>query len=305
MTTDFRIPADEARLERVADMPFAEYRAAPGINASALKILTDRRGKTPRHFLAAMNGEQDRTESPALALGTLYHEYLLEPVTFATRYAVLDDELRRGLLEAALQAGSKAKGFSKNLTTYRDYKAQLEAKGGAILDEADVERLEAMRDALFQNERAREYFEAAGSRELSIFAPWKTTKGWLQLKGRVDLLAPGHAMDLKTAADAGREPFGRAADRFDYVLQAAMYLHLARESGACRDVDSFSFLVQETSRPYLAAVYDVPQQYLTWGRQRLHTALENVAHWSDKGYWPGYGHGDLELPAYVEKEMQG
>lgn len=303
MTTDFRIPADEARLERLADMPFDDYRAAPGINASALKVLAGRNGKTPRHFLAAMNGEQDRAESPAMTMGTLYHEFLLEPVTFATRYAVLDDELKRGLLEGALQAGSKAKGFSKNLSTFRDYKAKLEAEGGAILDEADVERLENMRDALHQNEKAREYLETAYMRELSLFAPWKTTKGTLQLKGRIDLLAPCHAFDLKTTADAGLEQFGRAADRFDYVLQAAAYVYLAQELG--HPVERFSFIVQETSRPYCAAVYDVPANYLQWGRQRLHTALENVAHWSEKGYWPGYGACDLELPAYVEKEIEG
>jgi len=252
---------DNPRVEVVKE-PFAVYQAFPALNHSALK-LSDIHGKgCPRKAWVELNSatmllkevasrflvesatedepeddaEQKDDPTAAMAFGTLYHSFLLEPADFLKTAAVLDGVMKPRLFEEAIAAKSKAKGFSKALGTYRAWKAECERNGLQVVDEKVALKMENMREQLFRDTEIADELAAVTHSETSVYfgmpAEGTAMKApFIQCKARLDMHYPGVIGDLKTCRSAHPLEFAKDIPKLGYDTQLAWYRMGARCAG--------------------------------------------------------------------------
>jgi hypothetical protein len=129
-------------------------------------------------------------------------------------------------------------------------------------------------------------------------------------------------LDLKSAADAGPEPFGKSAAGFGYVLQGAFYTDavdqcraaicelLGLPPGALDDVPivfEFIAIEKETPAPQFIGRYFLTEDQQLLGRLLYRQALDQVAAAQTLDYWPGYDTAPqpLQLPAWYLRRLEG
>jgi hypothetical protein len=130
------------------------------------------------------------------------------------------------------------------------------------------------------------------------------------------------ALDLKSAADAGPEPFGKSAAGFGYILQGAFYSDavdhcrapicklLGLPAGALDDVPivfEFIAIEKETPAPQFIGRYYLTEDQQLLGRLLYRQALDQVAAAQTLDYWPGYDTAPLplQLPAWYLRKLEG
>jgi exodeoxyribonuclease VIII len=180
--------------------------------------------------------------------------------------------------------------------------------GKEILTGDEHRELTATLDALRAHPTARALvFGSRAIAQPSLF--WEDPIHGVPCRARFDAVTPRDGtnenpdiiVDLKTAADAGPQDFGRAAFNFRYDVQAASDLRAWKETTGREAM--FTFVVVRKSEPFLVAVYLASAQMLRVGLNRYLTDLAVYASCHASGEWPGYGDGvlDLELPAWAER----
>jgi hypothetical protein len=95
-------------------------------------------------------------------------------------------------------------------------------------------------------------------------------------------------VDYKTAEDASRGAFERAAASYRYHCQDAWYSDALAAAFDTHDV-AFLFVVQEKSAPYLVNVIELDQEFRTIGAEQNVRALDIYRECKATGIWPGYG----------------
>lgn len=158
------------------------------------------------------------------------------------------------------------------------------ANGMTPLLAADYARVKAMADKLSEHPLATRLL-SEGEAEVSAYCEDKATG--VMRRGRFDFLADGWITDYKTTVDAAPFAFASSAAKFDYAMQAAWYLDLARDLG--REVDGFIFIVQAKEAPYEVTVCELDWASEELGRRRNRRALDTYAKCVTSGNWPGYG----------------
>jgi hypothetical protein len=183
----------------------------------------------------------------------------------------------------------------------KDLLAEARATGAIPLKTRDFERVHAMADALTGHPAAAELLtDSSGWPEVSMWQQDPEIGVWL--RGRTDLLLPARRMivDYKTTSRmANPEGLGKIVWTFHYELQAAWYLWLARSVGF--EVDRFVFVAQETTPPYLVAVFELDPAALDVGRREMTDAVRLYARCVEAGRWPGYPDDvhTVALPAWA------
>ena len=308
MITSPNIVTDHPRTETVQD-DFETYKTFPGLNNSALKLFDAARGGAPAKSAWYMNNahaeiEHDEETSEALRFGSLYHTFALERQKFDSKTALLDDEMKAILFESALAAKSKAKGFSKNLATYRAWKAEHEAAGVTVIDEGAMAKLSAMERGLQSDPDIAEAMAAPCLSEVSIYFGLPFGERFIQCKARVDSLPINgpDVLDLKTTRNANAEDFARSMPKFGYDLQAAWYLRACRAVGLAKT--RFRFIAQEKDQPYLSAIYDIPDDWLRYADHEISAILSRVKLCLESGRWEGHVSGELMPPAYMDSIIE-
>lgn len=273
-----------------------EYDAIDAVNASLLKACD----RSMAHGKAYLDGH--RKESAAMAFGSAYHLFVLEPDLFAKVYEVYsippDAKTKWGkeyweeqgkTLDKKMLAAAKA-------AAAESYDLLCEARGEShLLTPDDAKELEAMRSALLAESRRRALTATRGRYEVSIV--WTDTESGLLCKARMDKVIEslGVIVDLKTTSDARPHAFFGDAARYGYDLQAAFYMDgLHAITGKEHD---FAFLAQESDAPYASMMYTA-----TWGgdmhqigRAKYRPLLAMVAKAKQTGAWPGYGDDPVEV----------
>lgn len=100
-------------------------------------------------------------------------------------------------------------------------------------------------------------------------------------------------VDYKTAEDASRRAFERAAASYGYHCQDSWYSDAIAAAFDTRDV-AFLFVVQEKSAPYLVNVVELDAEFRTIGADQNRRAIDTYVACKETGVWPGYG-PDIEL----------
>ncbi len=236
--------------------------------------------RSPEHFRAYLDGA--RKETPAKFFGTAIHARLLEPEVFAKEYVVAPSGDKRS----------------------KEYKAfDIANANQQILSAEQMAAIEGIGRKVAKHKSAATLLRA-GRKEHTLI--WQDAATGIWIKIRPDCLCTdfdtGICLDLKSTENASAEAFVRSCVKYDYDLQAAVYLEGLRTIFG-RDFD-FSFLAFEKNEPYGVALYGAPEEMLKRGYRRFREALGIFRECGETGCWPGYQpDGDyaiLEWPRYAK-----
>ena len=310
---------DKPRIEVVKE-PFATYQAYPALNHSSLKYSDIHGTGCPRKAWVELTAKWKTTPEPdeddesdeesatdAMRFGTLYHTFLLEPGEFKKSAAVLDGARKKQLFEEALATGSKAKGFSKLLGSYKAWKHQAEAQGLTIVDERTIAKMEDMRETLWRDKEIQDELADVEKSEVSVYfglpvSGSKMEAPFVQCKARLDAYYPGVILDLKTCRSAHPLEFSRQIPKMGYDTQLAWYRIAAKCAGL--DVSRVGFVAQEAAFPYLGALHWMPDEWMSYARKEVMRIFFDFAKCLQSGHYPGYGNGTIMPPQWMEETIE-
>jgi exodeoxyribonuclease VIII len=237
----------------VKAVPFAEYCTIPAVNWSTLKEM----GRSPAHYRYKLTAE--RTDSAAFALGRATHTAIFEPDRFMLEY-VLNDE-------------------NRNTNAFKAFKQENLDK--TILKTPEYEQALAMRDAVHSHPVAKQYL-SDGKPEQVI--TWLDTETELQCKARLDWLTPDILLDFKTTADLDYRNFRNAVARYEYHCQLAFYSMGLIALQYARPV---KLLAVEKTKPHDVGVFDITEDMLSVGEERVRLLMRKLVECREKNEWPG------------------
>lgn len=253
-------------------IPNAEYHGGSGFSNSGLSEFK----KSPYHFWwTYLSGQAERTETPAMKLGTAVHSAILEPELFESEYV------------RAPQVDRRTKEGKDAWAALPEHKIALRA------DEWD--QCVSMRNALRETKAGRKLLNG-GEPEASYFVEIDE----LMMKCRPDYVTDNMIIDVKTTDDASPMGFMRSAVKFGYHRQAALYMDILAEFGTPKD--AFVFAVVEKSAPYATAWYYATQEMIDAGRAEYKALVQGLKTCLATGNWPGYGEEikPLKMPEWYK-----
>ena len=259
----------------LVDMEEAPYHAAPALGSTDIKNLL----RSPAHYKAAKDHPM---ESEALAIGSLVHECVLEPDTWALRRDLPDVNKRTKAGKAELA----------------DFLSVAGEEGWLPVSAEDRVLCESIRESVMGHRMAALMLESAEMREQSCF--W--TDGDVRCKARFDGLTKGLIIDLKTTVDASSGAFRNAVARYGYHTQAAHYCVGAHK--ATGEWPDYAIIAVEKKPPYACAVYTMDEEAMSVGALRRDEALSRFIKCKESGQWPGYPEAvqALSLPNWAKQE---
>lgn len=223
--------------------------------------------QSPSHFIAYKNKE--RTESPAMRLGTAAHCAVLEPEEFSKRYDL-----------AVGRKGTKL------------YKEQLE-KGRILLTNSEWETTHRIQEAVLTHPMSAELLAQCTTFEEKVEGSVLKTP----FRGIVDGMCKDFILDLKTTKDGSPEEFSKQVYYQKYHMQAAIYCELT-------GVDDYWIVAVESAAPHIVTAYLLDKEAISKGREQLHELINQFNAWDGT---PGgydrdseFGFLNLELPTWVK-----
>lgn len=258
-----------------------EYDRSPRANWSRLKVLA----KSPAHFRHAQMATA-QVDTDSMKFGRAAHLAVLEPERFRAECAIWDGGRRAGKEWEAFRA--------KN-------------EGLELLKDEDYQRCMALQSSVRNHPVAGPYLQN-GKHEVSVFWTHETPSilgvdGFsTDCKSRLDFIADGALVDLKTTKDASLEGFARESWRYRYHAQAAFYSD-AYFAATGRRLP-YVIVAVENFEPYVVQVFDVPESVLKVGRDEYQDLLARLHLCRTTSSWPGYSvtKAELELPHWVTRE---
>lgn len=254
-------------------MTTAEYRAHPALNFSLAKRLL----KSPAHFKAAQDEEQEETD--AMRIGTLAHAMILEGKDLRHLYAI------------------KPEGMSFATKEGKEWKA---AQTLPILKEEDANMIPKAAQAIADNPHASHIMKQCQHRETPIIGtimgvPCRALLDCHGTDGKEWVI-----VDLKTTTDASPRKFAaQVADR-DYDLQMVWYQTLLANIEGTENPPWWGWLPIEKTAPFANSIYS-GEDWQESGMRKLETVLDRFKECTESGKWPMpfRGINKLERPAWM------
>lgn len=229
----------------VTSMPDSEYFADPAIDQTSLKKFMD----SPKAYATYLTSEHET--SPTLEFGSAAHSMIL-----GSGATVLIKPDRR------TKAGRER---------YDELVAAHEGEEVIWVKDDDYAKLAHMRD-----EMADGFTRIPGRPEIAMFADDPATG--LRLKGKADWLPDDFDDDgvyrIRDYKTTGKSPkdFATAAWMFDYHIQAAFYMKLARLCGHGEAL-GFEFIAQQKTPPF---------DWMIWRMDETSPEIDLANHQIDK-----------------------
>lgn len=282
------------------------YNIKDAISVSGMKWIK----QSPAHF----RDHEEVEPSDAMAFGSAYHSYVLEPDKFVSDYYIFDDHV---IYETIIEAGRLAGKEVKSPRATKEYKAWEESEMRVIgerkiIDLASFERIKEMKNRLLKHPYAKMLL-TNGVAEVGYSGSIQTDAGEINVKFRPDYIKEGKriVVDLKTAADASMDGFTRASADNDYHLQAAFYSDMLEYIAGDKRGWTFIFIAQEKKLPYAFNLFECSPQFIGQGRYEYELLLQLYKYCIDNDKWPGYqcfcpnryGLLELNLPKWAIKSL--
>jgi len=273
------------------NLSYEEYDALAGLRKSRLWTLNER---TPAHWQHELAHPEAR-DSKVMRRGRAVHKAILEPNAFDALYWPEPDPPEGG--------------WNKRLKAHRKLwataEAEAEKQGAILLGQGELDKCRAMRDAVMAHPAAADLLAAA---EVEVSMQWVDVETGMLLKGRMDGWCErgGIIFDIKSCVNAAPGPFGKAAYKYGYHFQAALYTDGA-QAATETEVKDFVLIAVESSPPYCVACYEVEGEELSLGRDQYKSILRAVVACRKADRWPGYNAAlmPLVLPNWAGTEFQG
>ena len=226
-----------------------------------------------------------RSETPALALGTAFHELTLEP---DEGRVIRGPETRRG-------------------KSWSEAKEEAEAQGKVLLTQSDYDICNAMAESALRHPRVASIVRHPSAMiENSIFVTCPETGLGLRCRPDCYIKEGGLLLDLKSTLDAGpsEREFQKHIWSYNYDLQMAFYRYvLAIEK---LPVTHCIFAAVEKSPPYAVGVHVLSNGVLDYAHQRMMNILRRIKKAQDEqSYptdWPEVN--IIELPEWLKAKEQ-
>ncbi len=262
------------------DIPFEQYVAWDAVNNSRLKLLE----RSPLHYKTGFKNEP----TASMALGSLCHAGVLEPLKLIERYTYMPDFSRD--VENVTSGGERS--FSKATKYVKQCEDQFRTamRGKEIIDETAYKKMIGISSTLSQCE-LMQFLRKKGSAEVSIV--WVDSETGLRCKARADWVRdsqpqePLVVLDLKTTQDAS--DFERSIYKYGYHRQLAFYRRGFREVTG-RAADMWICAV-ETTEPFGHRVAPM-RESLDQGDREVSALLKQLRDCTDGNAWHGYDHPD-------------
>jgi hypothetical protein len=247
------------------------YRAVQAINATAIKA----GARSMKHMHHALT--VGREPSPAMAWGTLVHEFAL-----GTPEYVVYPGIRRGKEWEAFQAANQG------------VRIIIESERKALLDEAGLVR------SLLDHPDAGPLIHGA---DMETPIHWEEP-GIGPCKALPDAFNDDHLSDLKTCQSIAERDFSAASWRMGYHLQMAWYRRGCLAVG--RMVESVNIIAVESSAPFDVAVFRVDPLLLEWADAECIRIALRYIECRDAGAFPGQHAGPQVLlqPQWADEQIQ-
>lgn len=216
-----------------------EYRSHPAVNASYLKRVLSH---------SVWHADVPMTPTPQMEFGTAAHTLILEPESFSQEYELFMGDRRTKAGKLAYQT--------------------IVDEGKKAISESDVARLQAMSNNVQAHMETADLLMNAEAVELSLLFESPYFAG-IECKAQIDLYTKdGILVDLKTISD-----IERAEKQFfslHYDLQLAYYRDALQQCG--HQVNAVKVMFVETAAPHQVALYDIPNQVLANGTDKIRIA---------------------------------
>lgn len=246
---------------RYDDFPSESYYALEALSASGMVRLL----RSAAHYREWRDHPTPPT--PAMQFGTVVHALVLEPDREIV--AIAPDVERRSNADKAIWAAFEA-----------------ELNGRIGMKQADFDRAQRVRDAVFANASARALLDASGHSEVTLL--WHDDALDIRNKARIDRLRDdGGIVDLKTTSDVTPVAFARKAANGQLYVQAAHYT-CGYEQVQGASPPFFAWIAVETEAPYGVRSYSADKEELGIGRVLTDRAAWIYAEAISSGQWPGY-----------------
>lgn len=268
-------------------MSWDSYRKVLAMNPSTLVHGL----KSMLHLKHAIYDAEDE-ETAAKQKGSVVHALLLEPEEFESTYKVMPDfkNDENNVDSKGNRSRSAATTWCKKQVEY--FKQGAENEGYSVVSEAMFRDCQRMRRAVQANDCARMWMEIS-DKEQSLLGQIAD----IPCKGRVDLINDHAILDVKSTDSADQYDFGRRCAQLHYVMKMAMYQELARlEDGKTRNC---YFIVVESKAPFDVAVYEIPDDALIDGLDKVKRTLKKYADAKLSGVWPGVSGGVDPQPLFI------
>ena len=261
-----------------------EYRNHPAISRSELWLLNE----SPEKFAYAKANPIEPT--PALLFGQVFHKLALEPESFFQEYAVAPECDRRTKEGKAIWAEFLEYSADKTVVPMEMYEQASEMCKSLMAVPFAVKLL-------------------AGKREVPFF--WRDDLTGEECKCRVDCLNEKFSqpiiVDLKSTTDASTEEFSRAAIKYGYDFQAAMYSDGVEANIMQKPL--FVFIAVEKAPPYAVNILQADEILIRRGYGVFRTLLDTYHECKVSGNWYGYlgKHNQintLALPAWLARSTE-
>lgn len=313
-------------------LPREAYDNLPGWNASLLKLALSR---TPAHAWAAYRdpNRPPQLNKPTFLVGSALHAMLLEPEDWPNQFITIPADAPKRPTEKQLQDGAESKPGTKIREAYEDahrrqrwwLEFDARAASATVLSQGEYDLALALSQAVQSHPGLAPFFGSQFRHLNELTLTWFDPVTGHRCKVRIDALrfngSELRVLDLKSAADAGPDPFGKSAAGFGYVLQGSFYTDAVDQ---CRDaicellglftgaldgipiVFEFVAIEKEVPAPQFIGRYFLTDDQLLIGRQLYRNALQMVAAAQVLDYWPGYDTAPqpLQLPAWWVRQME-
>lgn len=210
---------------------------------------------------------------------------------FDIGHAVHAKVLGVGLEAVAYPEDVLASNGAASTTAAKEWAAEQRANGRVPMKAVEVNVIRKISEAVLAEPEPRQILETLPHRETSIFA---TSPEGVNVRARFDIYGDTDAADLKTSTDASARGFLRHVIEYGYHVQEAWYRD-AHQFATGGELDTFKFIVAETSGPYQVAVHSLDILFRDIGRQLAREARDVYARCMDSGVWPGV-EGELLTP---------
>lgn len=245
--------------------------------------------KSPASFLAYVSGLRAKP-SPALRIGSIIHEAVLEPASFKSRYVV---EPEFGDQRNKLNKQAKA-----------DWLFDLEKTkpNAVVVTEEELRKVEGIVNSVMRHTEAANLIKRCQVEKSGYF---RNPDTGIKCRIRPDLFDErmGVLVDLKSTQDASIDYFSREICKRHYDLSLAQYRE-GLELITGRSFDFMAFIAVEKEPPYEVALYLADQKIKKKGRADYLSAIKRVHECLMSGEWPGrqQRHEEISLPKWVEAE---
>lgn len=275
-------------VEIIKNLPFEDYRARKGINASILKTV---HSYSLLHAKAEMDGLRS-IETQTLDFGKCFHSLTLEnivdwsvkPLTYPA------PEDHADVKKGKIKAGDPLK-WNGNAGYCKEWESKQGSK--VILSADEDRRVNGMRDVLHSDPEIKALI--GGDNELSVFVE---SDGFVR-KCRIDGLPVGDdapVIDLKSGDCVHPEIFMSNAMKYGWDIQAAWNLDVLKLAGKPRK--EFWFVAVESDYPHAHTILkfkDTPGSFLRLGRIKYRAAFQRIKNAIRDNKWPSYDSGEAEL----------